>query len=64
MAAVYRYPRHQPAFNRASARLAVMVMRVAVVVVVVVVVVVAVRTLTGPLGGLSTARLPQVPAAA
>ena len=42
-----------------------MVVRVAVVVVaVVVVVVVVVLTLTGPLGGLSTARLTQVPAAA
>ena len=47
-----------------------MVVRVAVVVIVAVFVVVIVamavvlRTLTGPLGGLSTARLPQVPAAA
>ena len=43
-----------------------MVVRVVVVVAmaVAVVVVVVVRTLTGPLGGLSTARLPQVPAAA
>ena len=52
---------------RASAGLVVvMVVRVAVVVVVAmaVVVVVVVRTLTGPLGGLSTARLPEVPAAA
>jgi len=56
---------------RASAGLVVvMVVRVVVVVVVAVavavavVVVVVVRTLTGPLGGLSTARLPQVPAAA
>ncbi len=44
--------------NRASASLAVVVVRVVVVVVVVV------RTLTGPLGRLSTARLPRVPAAA
>jgi hypothetical protein len=52
--------------NRASAGLAVVVVRVAVVVPVVVVVAMAlvVRTLTGPLGGLSTARLPQVPATA
>jgi len=35
-----------------------------VAMVMVVVVVVVVRTLTGPLGGLSTARLPRVPAAA
>jgi len=56
---------------RASAGLVVvMVVSVAVVVVVamavvvVVVVVVVVRTLTGPLGGLSTAWLPEVPAAA
>jgi hypothetical protein len=38
--------------------------RVAVAVVVVVAMAVVVRTLTGPLGGLSTARLPQVSAAA
>ena len=37
---------------------------VAVAVAVAVAVVVVVRTLTGPLGRLSTARLPQVPAAA
>ena len=62
----------------ASASLAVVVVRVSVVVVVAMVVVVfmimvvvvvmvmavVVRTLTGPIGGLSTARLPQVPAAA
>ena len=52
----------------ASAGLAVVVLRVAVVVVVamivIVVMAVVVRTLTGPIGGLSTARLPQVPAAA
>jgi hypothetical protein len=47
-----------------------MVVRVAVVVVVTVFVIVVVtaavvlRTLTGPLSGLSTARLPEVPAAA
>ena len=44
--------------NRASASVVV------VVVAMVVVMAVVVRTLTGPLGGLSTARLPQVPAAA
>jgi hypothetical protein len=43
-----------------SARLAVVMVRVAVVVAMAVVF----RTLTGPLGRLSTARLPQVPAAA
>ena len=58
----------------ASAGLAVVVLRVAVVVVVAMIVIVVmavvmvmtvvVRTLTGPIGGLSTARLPQVPAAA
>ena len=48
--------------NRASASLVVVMVRVAVVVVVAMAVVV--RTLTGPLGGLSTAWLPQVPAAA
>ena len=48
----------------ASAGLAVVVLRVAVVVVMVVTMAVIVRTLTGPIGGLSTARLPQVPAAA
>src|SRR4249920_2559175 len=47
---------HQPAVNRASALLAVVVVWVAMVVVVVMAVVV--RTLTGSLGGLSTARLP------
>ena len=48
---------------QASASLAiVMVVRVAVVVVVAMAVVI--RTLTGPLGGLSTAWLPGVPAAA
>jgi hypothetical protein len=46
--------------NRASASLVVVMVRVAVVVAMAVVV----RTLTGPLGGLSTARLPQVSAAA
>jgi hypothetical protein len=46
--------------SRASASLVIAVVRVAVVVAMAVVV----RTLTGPLGGLSTARLPQVPAAA
>jgi hypothetical protein len=56
--------------NRSSAGIVVMVVRVAVVVLVAVLVIVVVamavvlRTLTGPLGGLSTARLPQVPAAA
>jgi hypothetical protein len=44
-------------------RMAVVV-AVTVVVVMTVAVAVVVRTLTGPLGGLSTARLPQVPAAA
>ena len=58
----------------ASASLAVVVVRVSVVVVVAMIVIVVmavvmvmtvvVRTLTGPIGGLSTARLPQVPAAA
>lgn len=48
--------------SRTSVRLVVMVVRVAVVVVVTMAV--AVRTLTGPLGRLSTAWLPQVPAAA
>ena len=37
---------------------------VAVLVIVVVAMAVVLRTLTGPVGGLSTARLPQVPAAA
>jgi hypothetical protein len=46
--------------TRTSASLVVVMVRVAVVVAMAVVV----RTLTGPLGGLSTARLPQVPAAA
>jgi len=42
----------------------VAVVVVAMTVVVVLAMAVVVRTLTGPLGGLSTARLPQVPAAA
>jgi len=44
----------------------VVVVRVVVVVAmaVIVVVVMVVRTLTGPFGGLSTARLPEIPAAA
>jgi hypothetical protein len=42
----------------------VVVVVVAMTVVVVVAVTVVLRTLTGPLGGLSTAWLPQVPAAA
>jgi hypothetical protein len=48
------------AVNCASAIPALVVVWVAVVMAVAVVL----RTLTGPLGGLSTARLPQVPAAA
>jgi hypothetical protein len=44
--------------------LVVVVVVVAMTVVVVVAMTVVLRTLTGPLGGLSTARLPQVPAAA
>ena len=50
--------------NPASASLAVVVVRVVVAVVVVVTMAVVVRTLTGPFSGLSTARLPQVPATA
>jgi len=42
----------------------VVVVVVAMTVVVVVAMTVVLRTLTGPLGGLSTARLPQIPAAA
>jgi len=52
---------HQPGLVVVVVRVVVVV---AMAVIVAVVVVVVVRTLTGPLGGLSTARLPQVPAAA
>ena len=41
-----------------------MVVVVFMIMAVVVTMAVVVRTLTGPIGGLSTARLPQVPAAA